>query len=185
MRKILSVLIFVKDKISFLLICLFMATSLNAKSDIELYGDIIQILLPAGAYATTYYLDDKEGRIEFYKSFGTNVVSTHLLKFTVKKRRPNNKGDDSFPSGHTSAAFGGASFIHMRYGWIYGVPAYMLASFVGYSRIYSKHHDKTDVVAGGLLGIVSSYIFVTPYKNTTITTSLGVNRAMLYARYSF
>jgi hypothetical protein len=32
----------------------------------------------------------------------------------------------------------GASFIHERYGLKYAIPAYVAASFVGYSRVESK-----------------------------------------------
>ncbi len=135
----------------------------------ERAGDIIQVLIPAAAFATTLILDDKEGRPQFYKSFLVNLAVTHGLKFAVTARRPEGDGTDSFPSGHTSASFQGATFIHKRYGLKYGIPAYVGAAFVGWSRVDSKKHFTTDVLAGAAIGILSSYYFTTPYEEVTVT----------------
>ncbi len=70
----------------------------------------------------------------------------------------------SFPSGHASAAFSGASFIQKRYGWQYGIPAYLAASFVGYSRVEADQHYVEDVLAGAAIGIISTFIFADSYQ---------------------
>jgi membrane-associated phospholipid phosphatase len=147
----------------------FSPACLAASTDqIEKSGDIIQVLIPVIAYGTTFCLDDKEGRAQFYKSFLTNLGVTYGLKYSIDKKRPNG-GDQSFPSGHTSAAFQGAAFIHKRYGWKYGIPAYLGAAFVGYSRVESDNHYTEDVVAGAAIGVISSFCFTTRYKGITIT----------------
>jgi len=138
-----------------------------SKDKIEQAGDIMQILIPATAYGTTFYLDDTEGRTQFYKSFFTNLGVTYGLKYSIDKKRPNG-GSHSFPSGHTSAAFQGAAFIHKRYGWKYSIPAYIGAAFVGYSRVESDNHYIEDVLAGAAIGTISSFYFTTPYKGVTI-----------------
>lgn len=46
----------------------------------------------------------------------------------MSKDRPDDSGDDSFPSGHTDS-FMAATFIQQRYGWQYGLPAYVAASW--------------------------------------------------------
>jgi membrane-associated phospholipid phosphatase len=79
-------------------------TDAYAVSGTENAGDILQVLIPTAAYATTFELDDKAGRKEFYKSFLTTIVTTHALKILINKQRPDNNGNQSFPSGHTSAA---------------------------------------------------------------------------------
>ncbi len=137
---------------------------------IEQAGDIVQIIIPTTAYATTWVLDDTQGRDQFYVSFGSTFGTTHILKRTVLRRRPNKADKHSFPSGHTSASFQGAVFIHKRYGLGYAIVPYMGAIFVGYSRVYSKWHYKSDVYAGALIGGAFSWFFTTPYKykNTTI-----------------
>lgn len=141
------------------------------KSNTEKVGDIVQVLLPATAYATTFVLDDKVGRNQFYKSFITNLGITFSLKHIINKPRPENNGNYSFPSGHTSAAFQGATFIHIRYGLMYGIPAYLGATYVGWSRIEgeSDKHDFTDVAAGAAIGILSSYYFTKPYNGFVIS----------------
>jgi membrane-associated phospholipid phosphatase len=151
-----------------LFLCLIV-TTLNARDErIETYGDVIQLLIPISAYGTTYFLDDQEGRIQFYKSFSSTVLVTQILKYTVNEERPNGNDTKSFPSGHTSAAFQGASFIHYRYGFKKAILPYLAASFVAYSRVYSKHHYFHDVAAGAIIGTFSNYYFTTKYKNTTI-----------------
>lgn len=138
----------------------------------EKAGDILQVMIPAVAYASTFYVDDKEGRKQFYKSFVANEVVTYSLKYAINKQRPNG-GDHSFPSGHTSAAFQGAAFIHERYGLKYAIPAYIGASYVGYSRVVSNNHDVEDVLAGAALGVLSSRYFTTEYKNVTVVPQLS------------
>jgi len=130
----------------------------------EKAGDFLQIAIPAIAYGATFYFDDSDGRSQFYKSFGVNILATQVLKQSINAKRPNG-GDHSFPSGHTSAAFQGAGFIHARYGLDYAWPAYAAATFVGYSRIDSNAHYLRDVVAGAALGVATSFYFTrNPYQ---------------------
>ncbi|MFH1748327.1 MAG: phosphatase PAP2 family protein [Planctomycetota bacterium] len=119
-------------------------------------------MIPATGYAATWFLDDEEGREQFYWSCGTSLAITYGLKYTVSERRPNG-GSHSFPSGHTSSAFQGASFIQQRYGWRYGLPAYLGAAYTGWSRVELDAHYPHDVFAGAAVGILSSYLFTTPY----------------------
>ena len=71
----------------------------------------------------------------------------------------------SFPSGHTSTAFTLAlllAFIVKRNFWVYFFP--LIAFFVGYSRVYLAQHFVTDVFAGMLTGIISSYLALWIYE---------------------
>lgn len=72
---------------------------------------------------------------------------------------------NSFPSGHTSTAFTLAlllAFIVKRNFWVYFFP--VIAFFVGYSRVYLAQHFVTDVFAGILVGVVSSYLSLLVYE---------------------
>lgn len=164
----LNIVKLLKPSLLFLAISIFPTSKTMASDNIEVAGDIIQILIPGIAYGTTFYLDDSEGRMQFYKSFGTTFVVTHGLKNIIDKERPNGS-DKSFPSGHTSAAFQGAAFIHKRYGIAYGIPAYLGAAFVGYSRVESDNHYVEDVIAGAAIGVISSFYFTETYKGINIT----------------
>jgi len=146
-----------------------------AASNTEITGDLLQVLIPSIAYGTTLYLSDNDGETQMYQSFFTTVGITQALKYGINRQRPNG-GDHSFPSGHTSAAFQGASFIHARYGWKYAIPAYMGASFVGYSRVYADKHYTSDVLAGAAIGAISSFYFATPYKGLNISPTANIGQ---------
>jgi membrane-associated phospholipid phosphatase len=120
---------------------------------IETSGSVLQIALPLTALTATYTLDDPEGRKALLTSYGSTFALTHILKRSVDKPRPDGSGSLSFPSGHVSSAFSGASFLAKRYGWDIGIPAYLSASFVGYSRVHAEKQDWWDVAAGAALAI--------------------------------
>jgi membrane-associated phospholipid phosphatase len=86
------------------------------------------------------------------------TVTTQFItlagKYLVQRPRPDGGNNHSFPSGHTSGMFAAASVLDARFGYKAGVPAYLLASFVGYSRIRMEKHYPTDVVCGAILGVI-------------------------------
>lgn len=63
----------------------------------------------------------------------------------------------SLPSGHAAAAFVFATVVAQFYPE-YGVPAYLLASCIGASRVVLGVHYPTDIVAGAALGVLSAEI---------------------------
>jgi len=152
--------------------CVF-SVPVHAGDDIELSGEIIRILLPLTAAGMTVHRHDQKGLIQFSKSFLTTLAVSYALKYSIDTDRPDG-GGHSFPSGHASTAFSGASFLQRRYGWKYGIPAYAAASFVGWSRIESDNHYLKDVVAGAAIGVISTYIFTDPYiKGIAATPFVG------------
>ncbi len=110
---------------------------------------------------------DATGRLQLLESGALTGAVTFTLKETVDKKRPNGH-NHSFPSGHTSDAAFGAAFVTRRYGWMYGVPAFMLTGFVGWSRVESQEHFPEDVIAGAAIGIVSSLIFTRTYHGVEV-----------------
>ena len=123
-------------------------------------GDVLQFALPLTALTATYTLDDPEGRSAFIGSFATTWGVTQVLKYTVGRERPDGSDTRSFPSGYTSAAFSGASFLQRRYGWDIGLPAYLGATYVGWSRVYEEKHYVSDVLAGAALAWSVNYWLV-------------------------
>jgi membrane-associated phospholipid phosphatase len=146
-----------------LLACVAICTSVNAGDNIQLAGDVLQLVLPATAGGLTLGYRDWQGSLQLAESSALTLGVTYGLKYAVDERRPNG-GTQSFPSGHTSISFSAAEFLRKRYGWEYGIPAYAAASFVAYSRVEAREHHPHDVVAGAAIGIISSYIFTRPYK---------------------
>ncbi|TDU28488.1 PAP2 superfamily protein [Panacagrimonas perspica] len=95
---------------------------------------------------------------DFLVSFARMEVATYGLKYSIDAKRPNG-GGQSFPSGHSAAAFMGAEFIRKGYGFGWGVPAYLAAGWVGYTRVESHNHYWRDVLGGAAVGIASNYDF--------------------------
>jgi len=151
--------------IDFLLVIaliLFFANHEPSNADgIRTAGDMLQVALPTTALGMTLTEPTREGTRQWFESFVTTTVVTQTLKHAIDRERPNG-GDLSFPSGHTSAAFHGAAFIHRRYGDDYAIPAYVLASFVGYSRVHAGVHYWSDVIAGAAVGVAAAWYWATP-----------------------
>jgi len=160
-----------------ILFTLFLTQNLLAdtKEDVALAGDILVLALPTTTYAMNIYKQDGEGAVQFTASLATTMAATFILKYSIDAERPNGENNRSFPSGHSSSAFSSATFLQIRYGWAYGVPAYAAATFVAWSRVYSDHHYTRDVIAGAALGAVSSYIFTTTYDNAINVTPIVDN----------
>lgn len=63
----------------------------------------------------------------------------------------------SFPSGHTASGFSAAFALWMQNRRL-GVPALVLAAFIGFTRLYLYVHFPTDVLGGALLGMALGVI---------------------------
>jgi len=130
---------------------------------IEKTGDVLQIALPVGAGATTLILQDWEGSLQFAKTFAASWATVYGVKVIISKMRPASENRLSHPSGHTMGAFAGAAFIDTRYGHTFGIPAYALAAFTGWSRVYADKHFADDVVSGASISMLWTWFFTTPY----------------------
>lgn len=156
-------------------------------TDIEKSGDVLQVALPVAAFASAFIWRNNQGSPawwQFAKTMGTSFLLTHGLKRTINKERPNG-GGHAFPSGHTSAAFTGAAFLERRFGWKVGIPVYLLAGYVGWTRVHTFHHDYWDVLAGAVVGIGSAYLFTTRYKVNVSVLKLDDKGVVLSLKYKF
>jgi len=142
-------------------------------------GDVLRLAIPAAALALTVRRDDRDGRRQLYRSFAANVAATYALKALVDDERPDGSDDDAFPSGHASVAFQGAAFIHRRYGIRRAWPAYVLAGYVGISRIDADEHDEADVLGGAALGVAAGFLLTDPHpdRRTAVVPAAGVGYA--------
>ena len=91
---------------------------------------------------------------DFAQAMIVNGAYTSILKYSVRRSRPDVSNNLSFPSGHTSTAFSLATVANHHYGWKVGVPAYVLASGIGLSRIEKDKHYLSDVLAGATIGLI-------------------------------
>lgn len=155
----------------------------NAADWLERTGDILQFAVPAYAFGMTMHEADWDGAWRFGGAYGATILTSTALKQIVFKERPNKVNSDSFPSGHTASAFSGATFIHRRYGWRRAVVPYVLASITGISRVSSRWHDVSDVLAGATIAGLYSWILAD--KRWPVIFSAGTDGARLdfHARF--
>jgi len=111
------------------------------------------------------------GRVALLYGIQSGIL--YGLKFLIQRQRPLyflemvsklSKGpgeilDPSFPSGHAVYAFMMATLLAH---WFprYPIVFFLLAGFIGWTRIYMGLHFPTDVIAGGLLGYGITKLFV-------------------------
>ena len=153
--------------------CLLWDSSARAKKKLEIAGDYLQILLPATALFSTYLTEDRRTppqlkTFRFVESFTYGLATVYVLKYTTCKERPETKSRTSFPSSHTFSAVSGASFIYKRFGYRYGLPAYLLAGLVGYSRVDAGAHFFDDVLAGGAIAFLFNEYFTSQSDKWTL-----------------
>lgn len=61
-----------------------------------------------------------------------------------------------------------------RYGWEYGVPAFLATQFVSYIRIQAKEHHWYDTLASSAIAAGYGYVVTTPFKKKyNINTGLA------------
>jgi membrane-associated phospholipid phosphatase len=138
-------------------------------------GDVGQYAVPAAGVVVAIAHKDRRGLGQLALSSAVSLGIVHTLKPLVDRQRPSG-GGGSFPSGHTAFAFTGATFLHRRYGWAYGLPAYAVSAFVGYSRVHADEHWTSDVLAGAAIGVGASLIFTRPYRGVSVTAVAGNGR---------
>ena len=78
-----------------------------------------------------------------------------IIQAIVIGKKP---GTWSFPSGHAAGAFAGAWLLN-RSSLHFAPVRYLLASLVGFSRIYLGDHYPGDVASGSLIGLLFAMIF--------------------------
>lgn len=120
------------------------------------------------------------------------VMTTQLLTFIVKesvgRTRPDGSNNLSFPSGHTSAITTAAAVIQKRHGWKVGIPAYLLSTYVGVTRIKTQKHFASDVLAGATIGTIIGLNFVSSSEDNKtfgIMPLIGRGYAGIHAEVRF
>lgn len=147
------------------------ALSRRAHADfITEMGNYTQVIVPAYALGMAMNEDGWDGAKQFAFAFTSMEIALGGTKAIVREKRPDGSDRKSFPSGHTAAAFSGATFIHRRYGFKQAIIPYILAAFTGYSRIHAEKHWVHDCVAGAALSALTTWMFVGRY-NVAVTAS--------------
>lgn len=124
-------------------------------------GTVAKNALVVAAFGVPAVQGDWEGVLEAGGSIGGTILITQGLKEAFPSHRPDGSDNKSFPSGHTSTSFAAAATLHNRYGWEAGLPAYVVASFVGLSRVEARKHRVGDVLVGAAIGTATGHLVTT------------------------
>lgn len=149
-------------------------------------GTIARDALVVAAFGVHAVQGDWDGTLQAGGSIGATVLITAGMKEAFPSRRPDGSDNKSFPSGHTSTSFAAAATLHNRYGWQAGLPAYVVASFVGLSRVEARKHRVGDVLVGAAIGTATGHL-ITHRANDRVqifpwgdTKSAGVAMSMRF-----
>jgi membrane-associated phospholipid phosphatase len=108
-----------------------------------------------------------EGRSDWPRMITADLAAVGLMngitqatKNMIDRERPDSRGFNSYPSGHTATAFMAAHLLHKEYGetvspWI-SVGGYGLAATTGLFRVIANRHWCSDVLGGAAIGIFST-----------------------------
>lgn len=122
-----------------------------------------------------YFFADRFTGLLVISSYVLSGLIAQLLKQFVIEARPGVLLEESdypnfienvtlhnyhaFPSGHTASAFAMVAVVaFVIKNKRYAVPLLIVASAIGYSRIYLAQHFMIDVLGGALIGVLSGMI---------------------------
>lgn len=176
----------------------------------EPFGQSASFVVLAGFAAQGYWGNDPRAMRTAQEGLEVSLLGAGLavtsLKYAIGRPRPNDagfgadpkffSGNKSFPSGHPAQAFGIATVIAGNYGDDYAwVPyvAYGTATLVGWQRVYGKHHNPTDVIAGAAIGYYTAKWVMKRHRARAeadataleFSPSLQLDGILLSARRSF
>ena len=111
-------------------------------------GITMLLSLLINACMTNLTLKDFFGRI---RPFNVNPEIVTLIK---------HPSSFSFPSGHTSGSFSAALVMFHMLPKKIGVPAVVLATMIGFSRMYVGVHYPTDILGGIVVAVIASTLAI-------------------------
>lgn len=155
-------------KILSILFCVFILPSAHAslppgctaKRTSTKFADFGKTAMPMAALGVSLFHKDWFGA-------GLSQVLAHGLyplnakyQHKIHKKRPCGC-DGAFPSGHMIMYAASSSYLHYRYGWEYGVPAYVATVAFAADRVNNKAHSWFDMLGTFAIVNLVTY-FVTP-----------------------
>ena len=186
------------------------ASTMDRTSSIgSINKDLIPLVFLGGGFLATLSLDlfsskrissyDYKRIFVFYKSLLYTYTFTEVAKTVIKRRRPNQGDYRSFFSGHSSTTFAAMHFLNKEFQSLIDEAAisdrstrifvkaatftllYGWAGVVAYSRVNDNQHYLSDVLIGGVVGILFSEII----HRTFMTKSENFNLVFTPNRVGF
>lgn len=158
------------------------------------------LLTPSGDEPAEWAFNKAKGLAVGGAAWGLTSLSTEALKSAGGRVRPDESGDDSIPSGHSSSAFFGAALANRNLDYIemnrhartgLKVANVALATSVAWARVEGEKHFPTDVLAGAALGnfttrfIYDAFIGTEPDEKFSFYLEPSPTGAKLFLSWEF
>ncbi len=117
-----------------------------------------QVALSVGTYALARWQDQPKAAHLGMDLLQAQIVTAMIvqpLKLAVHRAGPNASDHQSFPSGHATVTFAGATVVERHLGWRKAALAYAIASYVSSSRLHDNVHYASDVAFGAAVGVMA------------------------------
>lgn len=121
-------------------------------------SDVGAYTLMAASIGLPLVKKDGKGALQAGATLGAVSLVTEGMKEAFPEWRPDRSNRKSFPSGHTSRSFAAAATLYNRNGKTIGIPAMIVASFVGVARVQADKHHWHDVGVGAALGLATGFL---------------------------
>ena len=131
--------------IFWILVCLVMLCMKKTRKA----GIVMVIALIVNALLVNVCIKNVVARVRPYDAFDDIIRLIEAQK------------DYSFPSGHTSASFACAFGMYLglrKEMKKYSIPFFVIATLVGFTRLYLAVHYPCDVLGGVVIGILSAFV---------------------------
>lgn len=161
----------------------------------EFVDDVLQHAPMGAVFALRAFYGDHGRRWEHLAltaagSYAAGTATTYSLKHIVRERRPDGSDRRSFPSGHATYAFAGATMLRHEYGhlspWV-TIGGYGVATLVALDRVRQDRHYLHDVCAGAVIGMAStelSYFLSNKFlRSRNVTFSFSGQSLQLAVRW--
>ena len=136
-------------------------------------GNILVVALPVSAVGVSLlHNGDWRGLSQFAVSAGLTVGAAYALRQAIRVRRPDHSDFNSFSPPDVALADSSAAYLWQRYGWRYGVPAYIGRFVVSYALSDDKKNHWYDTLASSALAFGFNYAIVTRYHPQRYRVSL-------------
>ncbi len=162
--------------------------SLAMADGLENAGTAMAVALPVVAGGIAVYKDDWIGVAQLGVGTVATVGTAYGLKQFVREKRPDGSDFESFPSDTTALAASGSSFLWARYGWRYGLPAFVATQFVSYTRVHAKKHHWYDTLASSGIAFGYAWLLDTRYQEPRhfySSLSADPDGAYIHMSYNF
>jgi hypothetical protein len=138
--------------------------AIASKNTEKAAGDAIAYSLPVAALTITFLHDDDWTGVKEYSFVAAATMGTTLLiRQFVRKTSPDGSTDRSFPSIEAAVGSPAGSYLWRRYGWQYGIPAFLLEQGASFLLDRAGKHRLVDGLAVTALSAGFSWMAVTTY----------------------